>query len=106
VELTHQGYRKEASAKLPVWESELIDKQSSMATNLMSMSAKAYDIHASLLELTTCLEIRFVQYALIKHTEVENLKAQIDTYKAEVDLLRQEHYELEIERRIVMVRTH
>jgi hypothetical protein len=98
VGLTHQGYQKEAYAKLPVWENELIDKQSRMAGNLLSMSATAYDIRTSLLELTTCLEIQFVQYGLIKHTEVENLKAQIETYKAEVDLLRQENYELETEK--------
>lgn len=59
------------------------------------MSAKAYNIRNSLLELTTCLETRFSQYVLIKNREIENLKAQIETYKVEVDLLRQENFELD-----------
>ncbi|KAJ4349779.1 uncharacterized protein N0V89_008397 [Didymosphaeria variabile] len=53
--------------------------------------SKAYSNRHSLLELTTCLEIHFVRYALIKPIEVEFFKAQIETYTAEVDLLRQEN---------------
>ncbi|KAL5372409.1 hypothetical protein DPSP01_013515 [Paraphaeosphaeria sporulosa] len=47
-----------------------------MAVNLLQMSAKAYDIRMSLLELTTCLETRFFQYVLIKNLEIDNRKAQ------------------------------
>lgn len=76
----------------------MIYRQSNMAANLLHMSAKAYDIRTSLLELTTCLETSFYQHALIKSFEIENLKAQIEFYKTEVDLLRQENYELEREK--------
>ena len=62
------------------------------------MSAEVHKIRQSLLELSTCVEIRFAQYALIKHMEKENMEAQMETYKVEVDLLRQENYELKMEK--------
>jgi hypothetical protein len=89
------GSQDYATGNLSVWKKELIEGQNEIAAELLHLSAKTYNIRSSLLEPTTCLETRFSQYALLKNREIENLKAQIETYKAEVDLLRQENFELE-----------
>ncbi|KAJ4305274.1 hypothetical protein N0V90_000805 [Kalmusia sp. IMI 367209] len=86
--------KKEASTKLSPWENQFIVKQGRMSVDVMLMSAKSADIRQALITTIIRLETQMFQYALIKHDEIENYKAQIETYKVEVDLLRQENYEL------------
>ncbi|KAF1974893.1 hypothetical protein BU23DRAFT_567261 [Bimuria novae-zelandiae CBS 107.79] len=76
--------KKEASKKLSAWE------------------AKPSDIRQQLAELMTGVEVQFIQYALAKHAEIENLKAQIETYKTEVDLLKQDNTELAMDQEAIV----
>ncbi|KAL5394912.1 hypothetical protein PMIN04_006699 [Paraphaeosphaeria minitans] len=52
----------------------------------------------SLLELTTCPKTGFFRYAMMKNLEIEDLKAQIETHNAEMDLIGQGSYGLGAEK--------
>lgn len=75
-----------------------IEKQYGLFANILLLSSKDLDIYRQLIQLMMSVKVGMIQYALVKLEETKNLKAQIRTYEIEVDLLRQENYELTMKR--------